>query len=42
MVIGHHLEWQFYCEEPRLILVRGGDGFVALDDPKMNFTRIGP
>jgi hypothetical protein len=37
LVIGHHLEWQYYCEELRLILLRDGEGFAAIDDPNMKF-----
>jgi hypothetical protein len=40
MVVGDHLEWQFYCEELDLILIPDGDRFVALDDPQMTFTRV--
>ena len=37
-VIGEHLEWQFYCEELKLILVRQSSAtFVSIDDPSQVF-----
>ena len=41
-VVGHHLEWQFYCEELKLVLVRKSEReFVAIDDPTRVFRAIG-
>lgn len=38
VAVGHHQEWQFYCEELNLILVRKSDrDFVAIDDPSRVF-----
>ena len=38
VAVGDHLEWQFYCEELKLVLVRKSDrDFVAIDDPSRVF-----
>jgi hypothetical protein len=42
LVVGHHLEWQFYCDALNLVLVRKGDReFVDFDNPKRVFRAIG-
>ena len=38
VIVGDHLEWQFYCEELKLVLLRKSDrDFVAIDDPSRVF-----
>jgi hypothetical protein len=34
------LEWQFYIEELRLILVPDGKRYVSLDDPSRTFEVV--
>jgi hypothetical protein len=42
VVVGHHLQWQFYCDELQLVLARELDReFVDIDNPRRVFRVIG-
>jgi hypothetical protein len=42
VVVGHHLEWQFYCDALKLVLIRKSDReFVDIDNPRRVFRAIG-
>jgi len=42
IAVGHHLEWQFYCDELKLVLIRKSDReFVDIDNRNRVFRAIG-